>query len=149
MWAPSAHGMSIQHTGTIIQTQTSWRVILRNYFTLDYYFSQNTTTSYMTIQNLTTRWLWSEIWYKWQWLIWCKVMLPPPTNLLSKPTSATCPIYIFKWPFLWHLKVSGLKKDLLQRGHTNPTPKCTFCTCAQMVAWEVDGPSLQPSTWHL
>ena len=53
------------------------------------------------------------------------------------------------WPFLWHLNVSGSKKDLLQRGHTNPTCKCTLHTCVQMVAQEVDGPSLQPSTWHL
>ena len=42
----------------------------------------------------------------------------------------------------------GLKKVLLQRGHTNLTPKCTFCTWALMVACEVDGPSLQPSTQH-
>ena len=42
----------------------------------------------------------------------------------------------------------GLKKNLLQRGHTNLSPKCTLQTSAQMVAWEVDGPSLQPSTWH-
>ena len=44
--------------------------------------------------------------------------------------------------------MSGLKKDLLQREHTNPTPKWTLCMWAQMVALEVDGPSLQPSTWH-
>ena len=49
-------------------------------------------------------------------------------------------------PSCGHLKVSGLKKDLLQRGHTNPTPKCTLDMCAHMVAQEVDGPSLQPST---
>ena len=53
------------------------------------------------------------------------------------------------WLFLWHLKMSGLKKDLLQRGHTNPTPKYTLHMWAQMVVQEFDGPSLQPSTWHL
>ena len=42
-----------------------------------------------------------------------------------------------------------LKKDLLQRGYTNPTPKCTLHMWVQMVACKVDGPSLQPSTWHL
>ena len=49
---------------------------------------------------------------------------------------------------MWCWKVSGLKKDLLQEGHINPTPKCTLHTCVQMVVHEVDGPSLQPSTWH-
>ena len=72
----------------------------------------------------------------------------PTLHLLTKLPNTTSPIYIFKWPFLWHLKVSGMKKDLLQQGHTNPTPKCTLCMYAQMVAQEVDGPSLQPSTWH-
>ena len=68
---------------------------------------------------------------------------PHPPFIDTTP-DMTSPIYMFKWPFLWHLKVSGLKKDLLQRGHTNPTPKCTLLMCAQMVAWKVDGPSLQP-----
>ena len=45
--------------------------------------------------------------------------------------------------------MSGLKKVLPQREHTNVTPKWTFLTWAQMVACEVDGPSLQPSTQHL
>ena len=72
----------------------------------------------------------------------------PPTIYWQFP-SAISPFYKLVWPFLWCWKVSGLKKDLLQRGHTNPTPKCTFGMWAQMVAWEVDGPSLQPSTWHL
>ena len=44
--------------------------------------------------------------------------------------------------------MSRLKKVLLQSGHTNPTPRCTFLTWAQIAACEVDGPSLQPSTWH-
>ena len=74
--------------------------------------------------------------------------LPPPTIYWQFP-SAISPFYKLVWPFLWHWKVSGLKKDLLKRGHTNPTPKCTFHMWAQIVAWEVDGPSLQPSTWHL
>ena len=50
--------------------------------------------------------------------------------------------------FLWHLMTSKLKKVLLQRGYTNLTPKCTPHTWALIVAHEVDGPSLQPSTWH-
>ena len=50
--------------------------------------------------------------------------------------------------FLWCLKMSALKKDLLQSRHTNPTPRCTFLMRAQMAAHEVDGPSLQPSTQH-
>ena len=50
---------------------------------------------------------------------------------------------------MWCLNVSGLKKDLLQRVHTNPTPKCTLHMWVQMVAQEVDRPSLQPSIWHL
>ena len=50
--------------------------------------------------------------------------------------------------FLWCLKTSRLKKVLLQSGHTNPTPRCTFLTWVQIAALEVDGPSLQPSTWH-
>ena len=33
-------------------------------------------------------------------------------------------------------------------GAHQPHPRCTLHTCAQMVAWEVDGPSLQPLTWH-
>ena len=74
--------------------------------------------------------------------------LPPPTIYWQFP-SVIFPSYKLVWPFLWHWKVSGLKKGWLQRGHTNPTPKCTFCMWAQMVVWEVDGPSLQPSTWHL
>ena len=45
-------------------------------------------------------------------------------------------------------EITRLKKDLLQEGHTNPTPKCTLLTCVQMVACEVYGPSLQPSTWY-
>ena len=44
--------------------------------------------------------------------------------------------------------MSGLKKDLLHKGHNNPTTKCTLHTYTEMVAHEVDGPSLQPSTWH-
>ena len=52
------------------------------------------------------------------------------------------------WVFLWCWKTSRLKKVLLQSGHTNPTPKCTFWTGVQIAAHEVDGPSLQPSTQH-
>ena len=74
--------------------------------------------------------------------------LPPPTIYWQFP-SAISPFNKLVWPFLWHQKVSGLKKDLLQRGHTNPTTKCTFHMWVQMVVQEVDGPSLQPSTWHL
>ena len=36
--------------------------------------------------------------------------------------------------------MSGLKKDLLQEGHTNPTPKCTLHTCVQMVAHNLMDP---------
>ena len=95
-----------------------------------------------------TRWLWYEIEYKWKWWLQLKLTLLPTHHLLMIP-QCYAPIYKLMWPFLWCLKVSGLKKDLLQRGNTNPTAKCTVCTWAHMVTWEVDGPSLQPSTWHL
>ena len=72
----------------------------------------------------------------------------PTHHLLTTTLKYYFSIYKFMWPFLWHLNVSGLKKDLLQRGHTNPTPKCTLHMWVQMVAWEVDGHSLKPSTWH-
>ena len=58
-------------------------------------------------------------------------------------------ILLINMTFLWHLRMSRLKKILPQGEHTNPTPKWTFLTWAQIVACEVDGPSLQPSTWHL
>ena len=58
-------------------------------------------------------------------------------------------ILLINMTFLWHLRMSRLKKVLLQGEHTNPTPKWTFLTWAQIVAHEVDGPSLQPSTQHL
>ena len=74
--------------------------------------------------------------------------LAPPT-IYWQFQAATSPFYKLISPFLWLQKESGLKKDLQQRGHTNPTPICTFCMWAQMVAQEVEGPSLQPSTWHL
>ena len=67
-------------------------------------------------------------------------LLPPLPLLVTKN--------FYWWVFLWCLKTSGLKKVLLQSGHTNPTPRCTFLTWAWTVACEVDGPSLQPSTWH-
>ena len=35
------------------------------------------------------------------------------------------------------------------RGTHQPHLKYTLCTCVQIVACEVDGPSVQPSTWHL
>ena len=73
----------------------------------------------------------------------------PIPSLFTVPQIKKNPIYRFIWLFLWCWKVSGLKKDLLQEGHTNSTPKCTLHTCTQMVTHEVDGPSLQPSTWHL
>ena len=34
-------------------------------------------------------------------------------------------------------------------GHTNPTPKCTLHTCAQIEACEVDSASVQSSIQHL
>ena len=57
-------------------------------------------------------------------------------------------IIIYLCVFLWHLSTSRLKKVLSQRGHTNPNPRWTFLTWALMVAHEVDGSSLQPSTQH-
>ena len=59
--------------------------------------------------------------------------------------------YYFKinMTFLVALECVLLKNDLPQEGHTNLTPKCILYTCAQIVACGVDGPSLQPSTWHL
>ena len=82
-------------------------------------------------------------------IITIKSDITPHPPFTDKTLMCYSPIYKFMWLFLWCLNVSGLKKDLLQRGHTNPTPKCTLCTWVQMVAQEVDGPSLQPSTWHL
>ena len=73
----------------------------------------------------------------------------PYPPFIDKTLMCHSPIYRFMWLFLWCLNVSELKKDLLQRGHTNPTPKCTLHTWVQMVPHEVDGPSLQPSTWQL
>ena len=83
-------------------------------------------------------------------LKWCSdyvLKLSHPTNYYNSSvyTILLLPyFYWLKWLFLW----SRLKKDLLQEGHTNPTPRCTLHTCVQMITWEVDGPSLQPSTWH-
>ena len=95
-----------------------------------------------------TRWLCYEIEYRWKQWLQLKLTLPPPTIYWQIP-KCYAPIYKLMWLFLWYLNVSGLKKGFLQRGHTNPTPKCTLHTWVQMVTWEVDGPSLQPSTWHL
>ena len=58
-------------------------------------------------------------------------------------------ILLINVTFLWHLRTSRLKEVLPQGEHTNPTPKWTFLAWAQIVAREVDGPSLQPSTQHL
>ena len=73
----------------------------------------------------------------------------PIPSLFTVPQIKTTPLFTGSYDSLWCQKVSWLKKDLLQEGHTNPTPKCTLHTFAEMVAHEVDGPSLQPSTWHL
>ena len=35
-----------------------------------------------------------------------------------------------------------------QEGQANLTPKWAWHTWVQMATWEVDGPSLHPSTWH-
>ena len=82
-------------------------------------------------------------------IITIKSDITPTHYLLTKTLKYYFPTYKFTWLFLWQLNMSGLKKDLLQRRHTNHTPKCTLCMWVQMVAQEVDGPSLQPSTWHL
>ena len=58
-------------------------------------------------------------------------------------------ILLVDMTFLWHLRTSRLKKVLPQRENTSLIPKWAFLTWAQIVACEVDGPSLQPSTWHL
>ena len=50
---------------------------------------------------------------------------------------------------MWCLRASELKKVLAQEGHASPTSKCSQHTCAQIAAHEVDGHSVQPSTWHL
>ena len=41
------------------------------------------------------------------------------------------------------------RRFLSQEGHANLTSKCSLCTCVQIAACKVDGPSVQPSTWHL
>ena len=91
-------------------------------------------------------------WYlQWTWRlnhdiyrIWILNLLLPHTHFNDSPYSI-----LINMTFLWHLSTSGLKKVLPQREHTNLTPKWTFLTWAQMLAHDVDGPSLQPSTWHL
>ena len=53
------------------------------------------------------------------------------------------------WIFLWHLRLSELRNVQPQEGHADLTPKWAWHTCAHIVTWEVDGPLLQPLTWHL
>ena len=42
-----------------------------------------------------------------------------------------------------------VEKSLVAGRTCQPHPKWSPCTCAQIVAHEVVGPSLQPSTQHL
>ena len=41
-----------------------------------------------------------------------------------------------------------VEESFATRGTHQPHLRCTLHTCAQIVACEVDGPSLQPSTQH-
>ena len=41
-----------------------------------------------------------------------------------------------------------IEEGLATKGAHQPHPRCTFLMWVQTAAREVDGPSLQPSTWH-
>ena len=84
----------------------------------------------------------------WNGMLWLK--LPPPT-IQTVPQNMSwynqwITIYKLRWLFFWNHNVSRLKTNWAQEGHTNPNPRCT---CMQIVACEIDGASLQPSTQHL
>ena len=83
-----------------------------------------------------------ELWYLQN--INFKDLPPPHAHFNDSPSLTLINLGLFEC-----LRTSGLKKVLHQREHTNLTPKWTFLIWAQIVAREVDGPSLQPSTWHL
>ena len=42
-----------------------------------------------------------------------------------------------------------VEEGFVARGTCQPQPRYSLHMCAQIVACEVDGPSVQPSTWHL
>ena len=57
--------------------------------------------------------------------------------------------YWLMWVFLWCLRKFRLKRFCHRERHTNLTPKCTFLMWVQIVAHEVNGPSLQSLTQYL
>ena len=84
----------------------------------------------------------------WNDMIWLNCL---PSTILTVPWDmGQYSHYLqIKMTFLVVLESVWVEEWFATRGTTNPTAKCTMHTCVQIVACEVDGPSLQPSTWHL
>ena len=99
---------------------------------------------------LYTKEKWDGIIYVQGWndMIWLNC--PLPTILTVPQDMRRYNHYLqIKMTFLVASECVQVEEWFATRGTHQPHPRFTLHTCTQMVAHEVNGPSLQPSTWHL
>ena len=98
--------------------------------------------------NITTRWLkWKII--KMRMIDRTQSDATPTDQLLTKTPKCNFSYLQINVTLLVMPEGVRVEKGTVAKGAHQPHPKCTLHMCVQMVAWEIDGPSLQPAIWHL